>query len=471
MKEELRILSPTAILGYGFPVESFRRGMAKTPHIIAVDAGSTDPGPYYLGAGVSFTEYRAVKRDLGIIIPAALEARIPVIIGSAGGSGGHPHLEWTLEIIREISREKKLCFKLAAIEGEVDKNDIYQAWRDGKISNLSSVPELSGGDIGASVRIVAQMGVEPLQKALQTGADVIVAGRCYDPAVFAALPIQAGFQRGLAIHLGKILECAAIAATPGSGSDCLLGYLHRDDFVVEPLNPARKCTTLSVAAHTLYEKSNPYLLPGPGGILDLKDTKFEQLAEGRVRVCGSCFREDEIYRIKLEGVRLVGYRTVSIAGVRDPVMIGAIDEVIAGVKERVRDNFKQETFTYRLDFKVYGKNAVMGPLEPNPIAEGHELGVIIEAVADTQEIADTVCSFARSTMLHFGYPGRIATAGNLAFPYSPSDFHTGAVYGFSIYHLLEVGAPCRLFPVQLMDITPGYSNRKAFNPINPVNPV
>ena len=55
MKPEFKILSPTAILGYGFPEESFKRGMAEKPDLIAVDAGSTDPGPYYLGAGKAFT--------------------------------------------------------------------------------------------------------------------------------------------------------------------------------------------------------------------------------------------------------------------------------------------------------------------------------------------------------------------------------------------------------------------------------
>lgn len=33
----------------------------------------------------------------------------------------------------------------------------------------------------------------------------------------------------------------------------------------------------------------------------------------------------------------------------------------------------------------------------------HELGIIIEAVAETQEQANTICSFARSTMLHYGF--------------------------------------------------------------------
>lgn len=44
MKEEFRILSSTAILGYGFPEKSFIEGMKRKPHVIAVDAGSTDPG-------------------------------------------------------------------------------------------------------------------------------------------------------------------------------------------------------------------------------------------------------------------------------------------------------------------------------------------------------------------------------------------------------------------------------------------
>ena len=86
-REEFRILSATAILGYGFPLASFEEGMRREPHVIAVDAGSTDPGPFYLGAGVSFTDRDAVKRDLEIMIKAGVERGIPVCIGSAGGSG------------------------------------------------------------------------------------------------------------------------------------------------------------------------------------------------------------------------------------------------------------------------------------------------------------------------------------------------------------------------------------------------
>jgi hypothetical protein len=52
--------------------------MEKRPDLIAVDAGSTDPGPFYLGAGKSFTSRSAVKRDLEILLKGAVAKQFPV---------------------------------------------------------------------------------------------------------------------------------------------------------------------------------------------------------------------------------------------------------------------------------------------------------------------------------------------------------------------------------------------------------
>ena len=447
--KEIRVLSPTAILGYGFPIESFIAGMERKPHVIAVDAGSTDPGPYYLGAGKSFTDRNSVKRDLEIMIPAALEAGIPLIIGTAGGSGGKPHVNLTVDIIKEITREKSLSYKLAIIDSEFEKDFIKENLRMGNISPLYPAEQICEDDIDNSVRIVAQMGEEPFIEALNNGADIIIAGRAYDPSVFSALAIKEGFDKGLAIHMGKILECAAITALPGSGSDSMFGYLRNDCFILEPLSPLRRCTTLSVAAHTLYEKSNPYMLPGPGGAIDLHECKFEQIDENRVRVSGSKFIPTDEYYVKLEGVKKVGYRTISCAGVKDPIMIADIDNITSSVTERVRNNFENYgIIDFFLDFKVYGKNGVMGMFENSEEMTNDELLIIIEAVAPTEEQADTICGFARSTLLHFGYEGRVSTAGNLAFPFSPSDSKMGEVYEFCIYHLMKVEDPRKIFPIR-----------------------
>ena len=94
----------------------------------------------------------------------------------------------------------------------------------------------------------------------------------------------------------------------------------------------------------------------------------------------------------------------------------------------------------------------MGDLEPLTDQRPREVGLVIEVVAKTQSLADTVCSFARSTLLHFGHPGRQSTAGNLAFPYSPSDISHGVVYEFSVYHLMIVDDPVSPFPMRIQNL-------------------
>ncbi|NYE56462.1 acyclic terpene utilization AtuA family protein [Carboxydothermus ferrireducens] len=449
--EKVKILSPTAILGYGFPVKSFEAGLEKKPDVIAVDAGSVDPGPYYLGAGKSFTQRAAVKRDLYYMLKACVELNVPLLIGTAGGAGGRVHLMEVVEIIKELAFENDLSFKMAVIDTEIDKEWLKDKVRQRKTKPLGNLPDLTIEEIEEAVRIVAQAGMEPFIKALKAGAQVIVAGRAFDPAVFAAYPVAHGFDVGLSLHLGKILECAAIATEPGSGSDCLMGELDREGFVVYPLNPERRATPLSVSAHSLYEKTSPFELHGPGGKLDLSQVNFQAVDDRTVRVTGTKFIKTPNYYLKIEGVKKVGFRAISIAGSRDPKFIENFQSIASGVKKRVEDNFPELAGKYYLNFIAYGINGVMGALEPeNKLS--HEIGIVMDVVAEDKNTAEQILSFTRSTMLHFGFPGRISTAGNLAFPFSPSDIPVGDVYNFSIHHLVEVEDPEKLFPIEHIEI-------------------
>ncbi|MCP3965049.1 MAG: DUF1446 domain-containing protein [Lentisphaerae bacterium] len=434
---EFKVLSPSGILGYGFPEESFNRGIEMQPDMIAIDAGSVDPGPYYLGSGKSFTNRDGVKRDLRYILKAAYNLDIPAVIGSAGGCGAKPHVDWCREIAEEIAEEDNLAFTMGVIYADVDKEIIKTAIKAGKTRPLGGLPELDDATVDKATNIVAQMGIGPIKNAFDQGCQVVLAGRAYDPTAFAAKPISLGFDPALALHMGKILECAAIAASPGSGCDCVMGILHDDYFELVPLNPIREFTKNSTAAHSLYEKSDPYLLPGPGGMLDLSEVKFEELPEGRIKVSGTKFIPEENPTVKLEGTEKVGCRTISIAGTRDPIMIRQIDSILETVKENTSSMLESEGVKGEIFFHVYGKNGVMADLEPEKM-ESLEVCVLIETLADSQNDADAICSIVRSTLLHYGYPGRIATAGNLAFPFSPSDISAGDVYKFSIYHLLEI---------------------------------
>ena len=448
-KKVFRVLSPTAILGYGFPEKSFRRGMEKNPHLIAVDAGSTDPGPYYLGAGKSFTPRQAVKRDLTIMLKAAVDSSIPCIIGSAGGCGARPHVDWTEAIIHEIAAEEALAFRMAVIYADVAKDNVLDALYEGRVQPLYPAPEINSDDVNLSARIVAQMGAEPVIRALKEDCQVVLCGRCYDPVPFAAPALKKGFNPGLALHMGKILECAAIAASPGSGRDCVMGFLYDNYFELEALNDERHFTRMSTAAHTMYEKTDPYSLPGPGGVLDLAKTIFESVEGGRVRVSGTRFKPVFPYTVKLEGVKSAGFRTISIGGVRDPILISTVDSVLAEIRKQVMEDVGDSG---KILFHVYGKNGVMGMLEPEKTHASHELGIVIEVITHCQDQSDSICAHVRSVLLHYGYPGRIATAGNLAFPYSPSDIPCGEVYEFNIYHLMAVEDAVSLFPMRVCEV-------------------
>ncbi|MBI3965647.1 MAG: acyclic terpene utilization AtuA family protein [Chloroflexi bacterium] len=457
---ELRLLSAASIVGYGFAEESFERAIAGGVDLIAADGGSTDPGPYYLGAGKCFTSYQAVKRDLTLMLRAARRLNVPMIVGTAGGSGGAPHVAWAKEILEEIARQEQLHFKLALIHSEPDRDYLKTRVRLGKVTPAGPVGPLTEEATDRAERIVAMMGTEPIAAALDQGADVILAGRTSDAAIFAALPIKLGYDPGLAWHAGKILECASSCALP-KAHDCLLVTLRDDHFVVEAPNPKLKCAPIAIATHTLHENESPVLHQESNGVLDTSETRFDPVGDAATRVSASVFRPSDRYTVKLEGVELAGYRTIAIAGTRDPLLIDRIDTYLEEVKTIVAEKARRlnvDPSTYRLIYRVYGHNAVMSDREPtvrSQLDHTHqpsELGLVIEVVAPTQEDATTVLALARTSTLHTDFPGRLCTEGNLAFPYSPSDIPLGPVYRFSVWHAVEPEHWSDLFRIEMCQV-------------------
>jgi hypothetical protein len=165
-------------------------------------------------------------------------------------------------------------------------------------------------------------------------------------------------------------------------------------------------------------------------------------------VSGSRFVPSPSYQIKLEGAEQIGYRTVYIGGIRDPILIDGIDAFLETVKKTTKEAFPdfETPDGPRLIFHVYGKNAVMGPME-TAFSNPHELGVMGEVVASSQEVADAVAGFSRTVLLHGSYDGQLATGGNVASPLTPLETSLGPVFKFSLYHLMELDDPTDLFPI------------------------
>jgi hypothetical protein len=136
--------------------------LERGPDVIAVDAGSTDAGPYKLGAGAGIVSAQATKKDLLPILAGGHEQRIPVIIGSAGGAGAKSHVEWSMDLIEEIIRERRLSLEAAVIYADIDRDYLHRKLDEDKIEPLGPVPELTHATIDGAVRIVGQMGREPI---------------------------------------------------------------------------------------------------------------------------------------------------------------------------------------------------------------------------------------------------------------------------------------------------------------------
>lgn len=450
------IYAATGNLGYGFPETSLAEALKHNPRFLGCDAGSTDPGPYYLGSGKAFVSREACKRDAALLLRAARKNNIPLIIGSAGGTGSERGLSWLRGIIEEIALEQDLHFRMACIHAEQDKSYLRKLLAEGKIDALESFPSLDEITINRADHIVGVMGVEPIQKALKQRAEVIIAGRCTDTSVYAAIPLMEGFEPGVVWHAAKTIECGAAMAVPKT-SDSMLAYLYDDHFVLEAPNPQKRVRKLNVAAHTMYENASPYYIREPGGLIDTSEASYEQMDERKVRVSGSRFLPQP-YTVKLEGAEKVGYRCICIGGIRDNNLIQQIDQYLERVRyqlgEKVSATFGNAVSenSYSCTFHVYGKNAVMGQIEPVKDVCSHELGILIDVVASTQAIASSVCAFARTLTLHGDFVGRLCNAGNVAFPFSPSDLEVGPVYRFCLNHVARPDNPYEMFPIEMIEV-------------------
>src|SRR5205823_14072038 len=250
----------------------------------------------------------ATQRDIRLMRLAWRAAGVPVIIGSAGTAGGDPHLDFTRDVVEEIAREEGLSFRLALIHAELDRAYLKDKLRQGRIRPLHPAPPFDDGTVERAERIVAQMGAEPFMRALESGAEVIVAGRSSDTSIYAALPLLEGCPPGPVWHAAKILECGAASVEQRMHPDCMMAWIHPDDFVVEPPNPRMRCAPVSVVAHTLYENADPYRLYEPSGMLDTSAAEYEQLGERSVRVSGSRFVPTTQYTVRLEAAEHLGHR-------------------------------------------------------------------------------------------------------------------------------------------------------------------
>ncbi|MBI2867189.1 MAG: acyclic terpene utilization AtuA family protein, partial [Chloroflexi bacterium] len=377
---------------------------------------------------------------------------------SAGIAGGDLQLEECLKKVDEIAQEEGMKLNIAVVHTELDREYLRRKVREGvEIKSVVEHPRipklLTEEAIDQTVHVVGQIGAEPLVDILKKGGvDGIITGRALDVGLYMAPVLFHGYPYATAAHFGKIVECAGLAFEPAEPYQFAFGVVRPDHFMVRPMNPRYKATVRSIAGHTFYERRNPWREENPGGYLDLTSAKYEQ-QDGWVKCWGAKWGETP-YAVKMEGAGRLGYRALTVMGVNDPVMLPQLDAIIAKAEADVlaTKNFAhlEKGKDFRLIWRQYGKSGVMGEMQGPLAQQPQEIGLVLEVVAKTPELADHL-SYDLFLKVYIGdYPGRTTTSGNVSLPYNPG-IPAGEVYTFTVWHLLPLSNPAEPFRTEVLE--------------------
>lgn len=457
-----RVLVPSGVLGLGFDHEALWRAAAlpedQRPHIICIDGGSTDSGPFYLGAGISKYSYAACKSEWRELIKLRAQLEVPLVITSCGTCGTNSMVDWMLQMTRELFEELEETeqqVQIALLYCEPPADLLLQKFHQNNISALQPDIGLSTDTLSDATHCVALAGAEQINLALSGGAEIVLAGRSTDTASIAALPLSRGEHAGAAWHAAKIAECGALCSdNPTSG--VIMVEVDDTGFTVAPLAKGASCTPHSVSAHMLYENSDPFVLYEPGGALHVQTAEYQPakmtgIDNPAVRVTGSIWHADENYTVKLEGARLAGYQVTQLVLLRDAHYVAHaqqwVDRLETFLHAEILHRMQlQQPSDYTLEFRLIGVDSVLGVAE-NQQALPVEVGVLVITTAGSDEMAAEIAKLANPFLLHYPLTDS-EELPTFAFPYSPAESSRGKLYEFCLNHVMTLQQPMDGFRLQ-----------------------
>jgi hypothetical protein len=445
-----KILIPSGALGLGYDRNALMRGIEHKPDLIAIDGGSTDSGPHYLGTGTSKYSRSSIKSEWRELMQARAMANVPLVIGTAGTCGADDAVDWLLDITNEIATETGQDVTVAVLKSGQPADRVMRALDQGRITPLEPVIDVDHNLLQSCTNIVALAGAEQIQAALNTGADIVIAGRTTDTATIAALPLARGCHAGGAWHGAKIGECGALATTNPSSGTIMITF-DADGFTVEPMGQNARATPYTVSAHMLYENSNPLQLYEPGGHLDVTGATYTALDDRRVRVTGSTWVPSDAYTVKLEGARCGGYQCVSLALIREARYVQNIETWTEAVEENCRQKAQERIEgDFTLELRIIGLNATLGAQDVNAQI-GTEVGVLGIVTAPTEMVAKEVAKMLNPYLLHMPLT-EDEEMPTFAFPFSPNEMNRGEIYEFCLNHVMELDDPMQAFSLTIEQV-------------------
>ena len=448
----IKVLVPSGVLGLGFDLEALYKGVKNNPDIISIDGGSTDSGPYSLGSGTSKYSRAAIKAEWKNLMIAREKANVPLVIGSCGTCGTNGMVDWMENITIELAEELNQNIKIAKLYCQQEKNFIKKNYQLSKIVPLNPAPMLNDQLIEEMTNIVALAGAEQIQECINTGAEIILAGRTTDTAIISALPLMKGANPGSSWHGAKVAECGALCTTnPTSG--VIMVEFDKTGFTVEPMSKNASCTSETVAAHMLYENADPYILHEPGGYMDVTYSNYYNIDNKKVRVEGAKWHSSKHYSVKLEGAKIAGYQASLLVLLRDKNYVENVkkwtDKLSIFLKNEIKERMAIDTSEYSMEFRHIGLNATLGELEKN-IRSPVEVGVLC-LITSKNQISAEIAKLINPFLLHFPLSSD-EELPTFAFPFSPVHSDRGCVYEFSLNHILELDNPMDAFQIKISEV-------------------
>ncbi|SEN21069.1 Protein of unknown function [Mesobacillus persicus] len=275
----------------------------------------------------------------------------------------------------------------------------------------------------------AYIGAQPIVRALEAGADIVVTGRTTDTAQFLA-PLIYEFDWGQeewdklasGVFMGHLLECSA-QSTGGNFSGNWqdiegfdqIGYpiaevSRNGEFIVSKVEERGGLVTVdTVKEQMLYEIHDPSAYLTPDVIVDLTNVRLENVGPNQVKVTGTRGKPRPDTLKVVMGYEN-GYAGQVIVGFSWPdAMLKAkkVDEIIRIQLERKGLNYEE----IRTDFMGY--NSLSGPLAHENESELNEVYLRMAVKAKTKQEAGLFSRLFPPLALN-GPPSMSGFSGNTA---------------------------------------------------------
>lgn len=338
------------------------------------------------------------------LLPLAREKGVRIIC-NAGGANPRAAAEKVRELAQRIGLPG---VKVALVEG-----DGFLERLDDLIESGVPLENLDTGETDIRrirnrvVSANAYTDSSGIRDALDRGADVVIAGRVSDNALYVG-PIMHGFGWSYeetdanliaaGITVGHVVECAA-AATGGMSSRFnemprmgeagfpIVEFSRDGTAVITKVEGSGgRVDLFTVKEHLVYEIGDPANYLMPDGVADFTKLKVEEAGPDRVRLSAMAGRG------RPETLKLVvGYEDGWIGeGMMFfpwPNALGRAEKAKQSLLERFgRLGLKADS----MQFDLVGVNMLHGPAAPAPDYEPNEVGLRVAVHTDTKEEAEKV---------------------------------------------------------------------------------